>query len=255
MYRVNFSSFFPALRNGMFVSVWYQSNGKNIAKLVTILKLCKISFRWDLAGCLSFIRLEVALGWRQVVRNWKSPLKANVTVPQQAGGPDFPPIYVSTSFRYIIICGLNGSKTFMTTQCTISNHFLWPSLPLGGLKIWSKSFFWLVSILSPVENSKQNQLRNVFFYDFMSFHHLVVVPLDTQKNSTHYWNKELSKNGVNIKFSLPRFFCFFSPKADHYNTYFYLTHFALTLSIFSFTIQWTTTWGTFPSIFMLLGWS
>ena len=93
---------------------------------------------------------------------------ANVTVPQQAGGPDFPPIYVSTSFRYIIICGLNGSKTFMTTQCTISNHFLWSSLPLGSLKIWSKSFFWLVSILSPVENSKQNQSRNVFSYDFSS---------------------------------------------------------------------------------------
>ena len=48
----------------------------------------------------------------------------NVTVPQQAEGPDFPPVYVSTSFRYIILCGLNGSKTFMTTQCTISNHFL-----------------------------------------------------------------------------------------------------------------------------------
>ena len=179
----------------------------------------------------------------------------NVTVPQHAGGPDFLPIYVSPSFRYIIIFELNGSKTFITTQCTISNHFLWPSLLLGGLKIWSKGSFWLVSILSPVENSKQIKSKNVLSYDIMSFHWPLSIPQYTQKISTHYSNKRLSKNGVNIKFSLPRFFCFFSLKAEHYDIYFYLTHFALTLSIFSFTIRWTTTWGTFPSIFMLLGWS
>ena len=36
---------------------------------MTILKLCKRSFKWDLAGCPSSIRLEMALGWRQVVKN------------------------------------------------------------------------------------------------------------------------------------------------------------------------------------------
>ena len=179
----------------------------------------------------------------------------NVTVPQHAVGPDFQPIYVSPSFRYIIIFELNGSKTFITTQCTISNHFLWPSLLLGGLKIWSKGSFWLVSILSPVENSKQIKSKNVLSYDIMSFHRPLAFPQYTQKISTHYSNNKLSKNGVNIKFSLPRFFCFFSLKAEHYDIYFYSTHFALTLSIFSFTIRWKTTWGTFPSIFMLLGWS
>ena len=122
--------------------------------------------------------------------------KANVTVRQQAGGPDFLPIYVSPSFRYIIIYKLNGSKTFITTQCTISNHFLWPSLPLGGPKIWSKGSFWHVSILSPREKSKQNQSKNVISYDTMSLHGLVPIPVDAQKNSTHYSNKKLSKNGV-----------------------------------------------------------
>ena len=111
---------------------------------------------------------------------------ANVTVRQQAGGPDFLPIYVSPGFRYIFIFELNGSKTFITTQCTISNHFLWPSLPLGGLKIWSKGSFWLVSILSPVENSKQNKSKNVLSYDIMSFHWPLSIPQYTQKISTHY---------------------------------------------------------------------
>ena len=55
----------------MFVNVFYPSNRKNIAKSVTILKLCKRSFRWDLAECPSFIRLEMAWEWRQVVRNLK----------------------------------------------------------------------------------------------------------------------------------------------------------------------------------------
>ena len=36
---------------------------------MTILKLCERSFKWDLAGCPSSIRLEMALGWRQVVKN------------------------------------------------------------------------------------------------------------------------------------------------------------------------------------------
>ena len=147
--------------------------------------------------------------------------KANVTVRQQAGGPDFLPIYVSPSFRYIIIYELNGSKTFITTQCTISNHFLWPSLPLGGLKIWSKGSFWLVSILSPVENSKQNKSKNVLSYDIMSFHWPLSIPQYTQKISTHYSNNNLSKNGIKIKFSPPRFFCFFSLKAEHYDIYFF----------------------------------
>ena len=180
---------------------------------------------------------------------------ANVTVPQHAWGPDFLPIYVGPSFRYSIINELNGSKTFKATQCTISNHFLWPSLPLEGLKIWSKGSFWPVSILSPVENSKQIKSKNVLSYDIMSFHGPLSIPHYTQKNSTHHSNNKSSKYGVNIKFSLPQFFCFFSLKAEHYDIYFYSTHFALTLSIFSFTIRWKTTWGTFPSIFMLLRWS
>ena len=62
--------------------------------------------------------------WRQGQIMHQVRQEANVTVPQQAGGLDFLPIYASTSFRYIIICGLNGSKTFINTQCTISNHFL-----------------------------------------------------------------------------------------------------------------------------------
>ena len=36
---------------------------------MTILKLCERSFEWDVAGCPSSIRLEMALGWRQVVKN------------------------------------------------------------------------------------------------------------------------------------------------------------------------------------------
>ena len=55
----------------MFVNVFYPSNRKNIAKLVTILKLCERSFKWDLAECPSFIRSEMALEWRQVIRNLK----------------------------------------------------------------------------------------------------------------------------------------------------------------------------------------
>ena len=155
------------------------------------------------------------------LKNCHWAVLANVTVPQQAGGPDFLPIYVSPSFRYIIIYELNGSKTFITTQCTISNHFLWPSLPLGGLKIWSKGSFWLVSILSPVENSKQNKSKNVLSYDIMSFHWPLSIPQYTQKISTHYSNNNLSKNGIKIKFSPPRFFCFFSLKAEHYDIYFF----------------------------------
>ena len=36
---------------------------------MTILKICENSFKWDLAGWSSSIRLEMALEWRQVVKN------------------------------------------------------------------------------------------------------------------------------------------------------------------------------------------
>ena len=55
--------------NSFFVSVSHPCNEKNIAKSMTILKLCERSFKWDLAGCPNSIRLEMALGWRQVVKN------------------------------------------------------------------------------------------------------------------------------------------------------------------------------------------
>ena len=55
----------------LFVSVLHPSNKKNIAKSVTILKLCERSFKWDLAGCPRFVGLEMAIEWRQVVRNLK----------------------------------------------------------------------------------------------------------------------------------------------------------------------------------------
>ena len=38
---------------------------------MTILRICERSFNWDLAGCSSSIRLEMALEWRQVVKNLK----------------------------------------------------------------------------------------------------------------------------------------------------------------------------------------
>ena len=55
--------------NHLFVSVSHPCNEKNIAKSMTILKLCERSFKWDLSGCPNFNRLEMALGWRQVVKN------------------------------------------------------------------------------------------------------------------------------------------------------------------------------------------
>ena len=55
--------------NYLFVSVSHTSNEKNIAKSMTILKLCKRSFIWDLARCPISIRLEMALEWRPVVKN------------------------------------------------------------------------------------------------------------------------------------------------------------------------------------------
>ena len=134
---------------------------------------------------------------------------ANVTVPQHAWGPDFLPIYVSSSFRYIIVNDFNGSNTSITTQCTISNLFLWPSLPLGGPKIQSKGYFWHVSILSPVEKSKQNQSKNDLSYAIMSFYQAVSIPQGTQKNSTHYANNKLPKNGIQFKFTTPQFFLLF----------------------------------------------
>ena len=36
---------------------------------MTILKICERSFKWDFAGCSSSISLEMALEWRQVVKN------------------------------------------------------------------------------------------------------------------------------------------------------------------------------------------
>ena len=142
-------------------------------------------------------------------------LLANVTIRPHALGPVFLLIYTTTSFRYIIVCRLNDSKTFVTTQCTISNHFLWPPVRLGGLKIRSKGPFWHVSILSPGKKSKQNQSKNVSSYDIMSFHRLVPNPQDTQKNSTHYWNNKLSKNSMETYFFAHRFFCFFSIDAEY----------------------------------------
>ena len=160
-----------------------------------------------------------------------------VTFRPHTLGPVFLLLYISPSFRYMIVCSLNDSKTFVTTQCTISNHFLWPPVHLGGLKIRSKGSFWHVSILSPGEKSKQNQSKNVSSYDIMSFLQLVPNPQDTQKKSTQYRNNKLSKNGVEIKFPAHRFFSFFSLKAEYYDIYFFKAHFASTLSIFSLTTQ------------------
>ena len=55
--------------NHLYVSVLHPCNEKNIAKSMTILKLCERSFKWDLSGCPNSNRLEMALGWRQVARN------------------------------------------------------------------------------------------------------------------------------------------------------------------------------------------
>ena len=60
--------------NCLFVSVSHPSNEKNIAKSMTILKLCKRSFKWDLAGCPSSICLEMAYrvfnyGWL-ILNRW-----------------------------------------------------------------------------------------------------------------------------------------------------------------------------------------
>ena len=134
---------------------------------------------------------------------------ATVTIRPHALGPEFLLIYMGSSFRYVIAYGLNDSKTFVTTQCIISNHFLWPPLSLGGPKIWSKGSFLHVSILSPREKSKQNQSKNVISNDITSFRQLVPIPVDAQKKSTQYSNSKLSKNGVKIKFSAHRFFRLF----------------------------------------------
>ena len=49
---------------------------------------------------------------------------ATVTIRPHASGPEFLLIYIGPSFRYVIAYGLNDSKTFVITQCIISNHFL-----------------------------------------------------------------------------------------------------------------------------------
>ena len=66
---------------------------------------------------------------------------------------------------------------------------------LGGPKIQSKGYFWHVSILSPVEKSKQDQSKNVLSYEIMSFPRPVSIQQHTQKNLTHYANDKLPKNG------------------------------------------------------------
>ena len=60
-----------SFRYGDYYSYW-PSNKKNIAKSITILKLCERSFQWDLAACHISIRLEMAEEWRQVVKNLKN---------------------------------------------------------------------------------------------------------------------------------------------------------------------------------------
>ena len=40
-------------------------NEKNIAKSMTVWKLCERSAKCDLAGCPNFNRLEMTLGWRR----------------------------------------------------------------------------------------------------------------------------------------------------------------------------------------------
>ena len=46
--------------NHLFVSVSYPCNKKNIAKSMTILKLCERSFKRELSGCPDSNRLEMA---------------------------------------------------------------------------------------------------------------------------------------------------------------------------------------------------
>ena len=55
--------------NYLFISVSHPSNEKYTAKSMIISKLSKSSFKLDLAGCPSSIRLQRALGWRQTVKN------------------------------------------------------------------------------------------------------------------------------------------------------------------------------------------
>ena len=147
-------------------------------------------------------------------------LVANVTVPQHAWGPDFLPIYVSSSFRYIIVNDFNGSNTSITTQCTISNLFLWPSLPLGGPKIQSKGYFWHVSILSPVEKKQAKPIKKclvVWNYECSP----------TIINPTGYTKKfnSLRKQWVTKKWYITQIYPFsifllFSLNADYHDTYF-----------------------------------
>ena len=54
----------------------------------------------------------------------------------------------------------------------------------------------------------------------MSFHQAVSIPQGTQKNSTHYANNKLPKIGIQIKFTTPHFFCFFSLDPEYYDIYF-----------------------------------
>ena len=53
------------------LSVFHIKAMRKKEKSVTILKLCKRSFKWDLAGCPSPVHLEMSLRWRLVVRNLK----------------------------------------------------------------------------------------------------------------------------------------------------------------------------------------
>ena len=81
------------------------------------MQMCELLYRSHWLSLTGLIEVEQTVGRVH-------SLMVNVTVPQHAGGPDFLPIYVSSSFKYLIIFELNGSKTFITTQCTISNHSL-----------------------------------------------------------------------------------------------------------------------------------
>ena len=54
----------------------------------------------------------------------------------------------------------------------------------------------------------------------MSFYQAVSIPQGTQKNSTHYANKKLPKIGIQIKFTTPHFFCFFSLDPEYYDIHF-----------------------------------
>ena len=93
-FRTNYGKIKKA--NYLFVNVSHPSNEKNIAKSITILQICKRSFKWDLAGYSNFIHLEMALEWRQVVKNleihyaiFTGFLYSNIRIKRTCGRPYF----------------------------------------------------------------------------------------------------------------------------------------------------------------------